>query len=242
MKELLKRNKPDLVIKLIVIIVILILLLFITIQAISDNVKYQNSTNLLSTAYAAWNMDDKHGNDIKDYKGAHNAIAANTKPVNRLFGRARYFNGKDSYIETPVNFKGWRAVTISLWVKPEKKSDDTLSVILDNGHDVNSNFVIQSVGIEDKNNGKWVWHCNGKDITIKLLFNRWTHLIIVADIKKGVSRVYVDERFAGEINTGEGLEFGAAPLTIGKLARENNRYFQGSIDNVIVLDKAIDNL
>ena len=100
---------------------------------------------LLSKAYAVWTMDDGVGDKIKDMKSTHDAISGNTVTIEGHFSNARYFNGKDSYIQTPVNFKGWKAISISFWVKPERKDGNELSVILDNGHDAKNNFAIQSV-------------------------------------------------------------------------------------------------
>ena len=131
---------------------------------------------LLSKAYAVWTMDDGVGDKIKDMKSTHDAISGNTVTIEGHFSNARYFNGKDSYIQTPVNFKGWKAISISFWVKPERKDGNELSVILDNGHDAKNNFAIQSADFSGK---KWVWHCNGRDILLNLTLNEWNHVVVV---------------------------------------------------------------
>ena len=190
--------------------------------------------------YAIWTMDDTAGDGIKDAKGRYDALAVSTGTVKGFLGNARYFNGKDSYIKTPVNFQGWKGFTISLWVYPEQKNEGGLAVILDNGHDADRNFVIQSADINDPNSGRWVFHCNGIDIPLMIPPSQWTHLVIVADAKKGDIQAYTNGVRAGKATVKRGFEFGDVPLSIGKLAMADDRYFKGSIDEVAILDEAID--
>ena len=190
--------------------------------------------------YAIWTMDDTVGDEIKDAKGRYDALSVSTGIAKGFLGNARYFNGRDSYVKTPVNFQGWKGFTISLWVRPEKKDVDELSAILDNGHDANRNFVIQSADINNPNSDRWVFHCNGVDIPLMIPPSQWTHLVIVADAKKGDIQAYTNGVKAGKETVKRGFEFGDVPLSIGKLAMADDRYFKGSIDEVAILDEAID--
>lgn len=190
--------------------------------------------------YAIWTMDDTAGDGIKDAKERYNATSFHTSITEGHSGKAIYFNGRDSYVKTPINFQGWKGVTISLWVCPEQKNEGGLAVILDNGHDADRNFVIQSADINDPNSGRWVFHCNGIDIPLMVPPNQWTHLVIVADAKKGDVQAYTNGVKAGKATVKRGFEFGDVPLSIGKLAMADDRYFKGSIDEVAILDKAID--
>lgn len=195
---------------------------------------------------AVWTMDDTVGDDItvggdiKDAKERHSATAFHTSITEGHSGKAIYFNGRDSYVKTPVNFHGWKGVTISLWVYPEQKNEGGLAVILDNGHDADSNFVIQSADIDNPNSNRWGFHCSGADIPLTLPFDQWTHLVVVADAEKGLIQAYTNGVDAGKVATGRRFEFGAVPLSIGKLARADDRYFKGRIDEVVILNKAID--
>ena len=120
-----------------------------------------------------------------------------------------------------------------MWVRPERRDGDGLSVKLDNGHDEKNNFGIQSAGSSGE---EWVWRCNDMDIFLNLPF------IVVADGERGVIRAYTNNIKVGEAKTDNNFEFGSTPLTIGKLAKVNERYFKGVIDEVVILDKAIDKL
>ncbi|MDO8125639.1 MAG: LamG domain-containing protein [Candidatus Brocadiales bacterium] len=197
----------------------------------------KNYTSSTSDTYAVWNMDADKKDKIADSRGRYSATSFNTEIVEGHSGKARYFNGKDSYIQTPVNVQGWKGLTISLWVKPERKEGDELSVILDNGHNAENNFVIQSA---DASGGKWVWHCNGVDIFLDIPLNQWSNVVVVADGEKGIVRAYTSGSKVTEVRVDEGFEFGPTPLTIGKLAKADARYFKGSIDEVIIWNTVLD--
>jgi len=173
--------------------------------------------------------------DIKDTKGRYNAISFNTEIVKGVLGNARFLNGKDSYVKTPLNFKGWKSLAISLWVKPEQKDGGGLSIILDNGHDASNNFVIQSANSDNPNRGRWVFHCNGVDILFMLPFNQWTHLAIVVNAEKGIIQVDINGENVGKRTIDGGFEFGDIPLSFGRLSKVADRYFKGSIDEVKIL-------
>ncbi len=193
---------------------------------------------LLSKAYAAWTLDDTVEGIIKDSKGKHDAISVNTEIMKGPWGNARHFNGRNSVIKTPVSFSGWKAFTISLWARPEKKDGGGLSVILDNGHDANTNFVIQTADINNSDSERWVLHFNGKDILLSIPFEQWTHLVIVVDAEKGYVKAYTGGKEAGIVEMGR-FELGDTPLTFGKLAKNDDRYFKGTIEEIVVLNKII---
>jgi len=65
-----------------------------------------------------------------------------------------------------------------------------------------------------------------------------SHLVIIADGERGIIQGYVDGISMGKVTIGKRFEFGDAPLTIGKLAKMDDRYFKGGIDEVKIRDKA----
>ncbi len=188
----------------------------------------------LSKSYAVWNMDLDSKEEVVDLKGRHSAISFNTSMSKGYMGSARYFNGRDSYIKTSVNFKGWKSVTISLWVKSEKKGRNGSSVILDNGHAAEKDFVIQTADFDNPDSGRWVFRCNGVDIPLIIPFYRWSNIVIIMDAAGGVLQAYVDGVRSGRVVLDKGFEFGDEPLSIGKLAKMDDRYFKGSIDEVVI--------
>lgn len=216
---------------------ILIILSFIGFWYIYKNSDFPISIQVPSSnPYVKWDMDSISNNEILDLKGNYTAKLFNVEVVEGYLGKAGYFNGKNSYIETPINFQGWDGITISFWVKPEDADRDGLSVILDNGHTANSDFAIQSADIHGEN---WVWHCNGIDIFLTIPLKQWSHIVVSADAKKGVIKAYINGLKVGERQT-DIFEFGSAPLTIGRLAKASDRYFKGCIDEVQIWNRIVD--
>lgn len=186
------------------------------------------------SAFAVWEMNNLAGNRFVDIKGKNNADPVNIEMIKGPSGQAAYLNGKTAYIQTPVNFQGWKKITISFWVKPEKKTDNDLTVIFDNGHDANTNFAIQSA---DNSGRKWLWHCNGIDILFNLRMDQWNHVVASVEAETGLINVSVNGKKSGEIKTEGKIEFGSTPLTIGKLAKANERYFKGGISQFMIWNK-----
>lgn len=237
MAKKIKQEQLFLVTKVAVFIIVMAVLIIFTNRNMQISVKACDPKQL-SLPYAKWNFSTT-ADDIKDSKGIFTASLFDTRSVEGFSDKAKYFNGKNSYAKVPVDFKGWKSVSISLLVKPEKKHGNELSIILDNGHNPMNNFVVQTADENCPNNSKWVWHCNGIDIMFTMPFDKWSWLIVVADAAHGVSRVYINGKKAGEIKTGP-FEFGANPLIIGKLALANKRYFKGSIDEIDIFDRTIE--
>lgn len=185
---------------------------------------------------ALWHMDEAEGDVIVDAQGAHDAMSHNTQVVEGPFGNAHYFNGEDSYIETPLNFQGATAVTISLWLKPELVESGNLAIVFDTGHDRLINFVVQSI---DNTATTFAWHSADTDILFKLNRDRWTHLVVVADVTNEKLKVYQDGRFIGQMDTKYALQIDSTPLTFGKFATADARYFKGSMCEAAVWDRAL---
>lgn len=235
--SILKQMWSSLLFKLVVIL--LVIVTFSTgIWFIYKNNKHRDVLQLMPNPYLIWNMDsDTKDNVIADSAGKYNAASFNALATEGHSGKARYFNGKNSYIQTHVSFQEWKGITISLWVKPDHKGGNELSVILDNGHDAKNNFAIQAA---DSSGDKWVWHCNGYDILLNLPLNKWTHLVVSADGEKGIIKAYTNGLKIAEVKSDKGFKFGPTPLTIGKLAKPDERYFKGSIDDIVIWDKSIE--
>lgn len=210
--------------KFIVIFAVLLIALFMNIGKFSD---YRE----LSSAYAVWDMEVVSGSIFTDLKKGYNATGFNVGIVKGHSGKAAYFSGNASHIQTDVDFYGWKKLKISFWIKPEKKEGDDLSVVLDNGHDAQSNFTIQSADTSGK---KWLWHCNGADIFFDLTLDQWSHVVVIADTENGLISASVDGKPATWVNLSKKFQFGSTPLAIGKLAKQDTRFFKGSIDEVMI--------
>jgi len=185
---------------------------------------------------ALWHMDEAEGDMIADANGAYDATSYNTQAVEGPFGNAQYFNGEDSYIKTTLNFQGATAVTISLWVKPEPVQSGSLAIVFDTGHDKLINLVLQSI---NNTATTFAWHSADTDLLFNLNRDRWTHLVVIADATNRRLEVYQDGQFIGQMDTKYELQFDSTPLTFGKFAVGEARYFKGSMCEAAVWDRAL---
>jgi len=185
---------------------------------------------------ALWHMDEAEGDMIADANGAYDATSYNTQVVEGPFGNARYFNGEDSYIKTPLNFQGATTVTISLWVKPEPVQSGNLAIVFDTGHDRMANFVVQSI---DNTATTFAWHSADTDLLFNLNRDQWTHLAVIADATNRKLEVYQDGQLIGQMDTKYALQIDSTPLTFGRFAIWEARYFKGSMCEAAVWDRAL---
>lgn len=192
-----------------------------------------------SDAKAVWRMDEQEGNLIRDEKGLYNAISHNATVV----GNARLLNGLNAYIQTPLKLN--KDITISLWVKPEKDLWESAAltkkrsghlIILDNGNTSRKNFALQSSDIEYT---KFVWHTADADVSFELTWNEWSHLVVVANSKNNTLQVFLNGELLGENRIKGKIILDDTPLTIGKWATRDERFFRGMIDEVAVWDRAL---
>src|SRR3990172_8538212 len=85
---------------------------------------FAGEADVYSDAAALWHMDEQRDSSIRDEGGKYNLRGNKTGIVEGFSGKARYFNGKDSYIRVPLDFKGWKDLSISFWVKAESKRSE----------------------------------------------------------------------------------------------------------------------
>lgn len=195
-------------------------------------------------ATAVWHMDEQEGNFIRDAKGLHNATAYRATIVaNPPYGNARYLNGLNAYIQTPLKLS--KDITISLWIKPEKDlwksasavyKDNGHAVILDNGHTGKENFVLQAIDLKYT---KFIWHSADEDVPFELPWNEWSHIVVVANSQNNTLQVFLNGELLGESRTKGEFVIDDTPLTIGKWATKDERFFRGMIDEVAVWDRAL---
>ncbi|HHT9132781.1 MAG TPA: sulfatase-like hydrolase/transferase, partial [Candidatus Tripitaka californicus] len=147
---------------------------------------------------------------------------------------AVYLNGVDSYLQTPLTFNGWQELTISLWVMPEEApSRGSLSDILDVGHTTAERCALQL----DNSTQTVDWHYAGGDVVFKLPSDTWSYLVLTADNKEKKIQAYRNGIKMGEsVMIGE-PKFDDTPLTFGRMAKADARYFKGAIDEVTVFDR-----
>jgi hypothetical protein len=184
---------------------------------------------------ALWHMDEAEGDVIADANGTYNATAYDAQVVTGPFGEARYFNGSNSYIKTSLSFQEAKAVTISLWLKPEPTQSGNVAIVLDAGHDRMTSFVVQTTAIT----ATFVWHSADTDLLFKLNKEGWTFLVVTADVTNGKLEVYQDGSLIEQKVTKYVLQLSSTPLTFGKWATEDARYFKGSMCEAAVWDRVL---
>lgn len=195
--------------------------------------------DLLSKAVTVWHMGEDKGDIVVDSKGKNNAKSYNTQIVTGVSGKAKHFNGQDSYIETPLNAKMFKnGITISLWIKPEGCLSQGVCSVLDAGHDETNNFVLQST---NKKADVFAWYANKNSVLFNVPHYKWTHLLLLMDVKKNKMSGYINGREVTIVSNKKPFQLTDGILTLGKLAEYDERYYKGAIDEVIVWDYALSN-
>jgi len=217
----------------------IVTLIFITIGVLTGCDK---SSSVIEKARAMYSLDEDMPITILDSKRKQNGEAYNTKIVKGRIGNARRFNGRDSYIRTSLNFKGWTGLTISLWVKPESGSRNEPTIILDNGHSEKRNCALQVLpfakGITAAKRF-FVWHCPKSDASFEVPLDNWSHVILTVDITQQVLEVFLNGTLVSDRDVPEPFKFDGTPLYLGRWAVGEFRFFKGTIDEVLIWDKTL---
>lgn len=176
------------------------------------------------------------GVDVPDSNGENHAIPFNAPTVAGVIDQARYFNGTDTYIATPLSFEEWSNITVSFWIKPEPSEVEGSKFILGNDSGTENNFVIRST---DNTETRFVWSCAGGEVEFDLQSGKWSHVIVIADANNNKLEVYEDDNKIAEGDLPNGLNFDSTPLIFGKSPTTDASYFNGSIDEVAIWDSAL---
>ena len=169
----------------------------------------------------------KRGYEIRPYK---------IRVVDGYLGKAVYFNGNDAFIETSLNLSNLTSFSVGFWIKPDQQKIGDIVTVLDNGHDEKQDCALQLV---DATANTYTFHCFGVDSIFRLSTDLWTHILIVVDLKSRYFCVYLNGEKQSDNKLLNACKFGSTPLTFGKLAKMNNRYFKGTLDEIIVWGKAL---
>ena len=160
----------------------------------------------------------------------------NIKIIKTNTGKAIWFNGVDAYIKTPLSLNGLNGFSIMFYINPDKTQTTDIVTVLDNGHDEKQDFTLQSAGLS-KN--IYTFHCFGKDLMLKLSPDTLSHIAFTIDIKNKYFLAYLNGEKKSCSNLPVSATFGANQLVIGKLAKNNSRYFKGAINEVAVWGKVL---
>ncbi|MCX6904982.1 MAG: LamG domain-containing protein, partial [Verrucomicrobia bacterium] len=152
-------------------------------------------------------------------------------------GRAFRFNGANDQVELGTWFN-LQQFSISMWVRPGP-GENTYADIMDNNHTGFRSWVVQYANADDGTHVTFGWGLAGVGyIPFNLTKGVWQHLALTLD-SNYVATVYLDGVPAGTV-TGSGpvVYDGSQSLRLGNWG-QGGRFFNGSIDDVVIFDHAI---
>ena len=200
-------------------------------------------TNGLVAAYEfTGNANDVSGN------GNHGVVNGATLTTDR-FGNADSaysFDGSNDYINSSDSFAPQSAGTISLWLNhaPNPGEGGIISARSDFGYST-GDLLIQFINSD----GFRVYYWNGAPYgsgggwqspvgsNSELSSNIWQHLVFSWDSSVG-STVYLDSVEIGSASVPAPI-FGNLPIEIGRNRHQLIHYYEGSIDDVYIYDRAL---
>jgi Concanavalin A-like lectin/glucanases superfamily len=203
-----------------------------------------------------WSFDEGNGNVVYDYSGNDNdGTIYGAKWVDGISGKALEFDGRDDYVEVPDDdsLDITTGITIDVWIKPGTQIDH--ANIVDKCHTStdNTGWVLEYTGnilghtTTDRvyfwsGNGSSYSHSNTKDMPITTTFlndNSWHNVVGTYD--GTTARIYVDgvEEDSSTSISGD-IKITSHNLNIGRWGYIPSRYFNGTIDEVYIFNRAID--
>ena len=204
----------------------------------TDSVQPFGAESAYSSNVALYQLD---GN-ANDTVGNHNSTASNVTYSTGKFGQCAVFNGSSQYITTGVDSSdiSMTNTSFSCWVN----FTATSGTIMDNGGAASSGRGL----ILETGSGYIVWQqangTSGQSTAITTASNsyndgNWHHVVGTIDGNR-VMKLYIDGNV--ETSTPTANSSASSPLytlEIGRRAFYNSQYFNGSIDQVRIYDKAL---
>ena len=185
----------------------------------------------------------KLDNNAEDAKGSYDGAESNITYEFGRFGQAAVFNGSSSYITTGVDSSdiSMTNTSFSCWVN----FTATSGTIMDNGGAASTGRGL----ILETGSGYIVWQqangTGGQSTSITSASNsyndgNWHHVVGTIDGNR-VMKLYIDGNV--ESSTPTANSSATSPLytlEIGRRAFYNSQYFNGSIDQVRIFNRALD--
>lgn len=148
-----------------------------------------------------------------------------------FIGNALYFNGTDSYIQTPVELNQTSGTltsyTVSLWLKPEENGEQRIFSSDDGGWDWH---------IYIKNNTYWYSNgSNGYDTGVSVEYDIWQHLLVSFDTQNSLMDIYLN----GKLIKNSSISYDSSFNNLHFAANNYSSYFyKGYLDEIKVFEKA----
>jgi hypothetical protein len=158
------------------------------------------------------------------------------KTVDGCTGKSVYFNGSNSYVRTSLRLSDMSGFSVMFWIKPNRKETGSIVTVFDNGHTAKEDCVLQSRATADN---VYTFHCFGRDSAFELPSDIWTLLLITVDLQSRSFYVYLNGQERSHCKLLKAHSFSGVPLTFGKLAEIDDRYFLGTIAEIFFWDRAL---
>jgi hypothetical protein len=161
---------------------------------------------------------------------------SNSGWVDGKFSKALSFDGVDDYVdlsETVVN--NMPEGTIEMWIYPNTISDE--QAFFAKQHDGVDSYVVFKY---TSGNNLYFQVSNGNGVTTADTYsaNQWYH--VVATWNGSTIKIFLNGKEAASINNAAGVPDDTGTLTsIGAWLGDGNRWFNGTIDEVRILNKTL---
>lgn len=184
------------------------------------------------------------GQDLCDSsESIQNLTNHGTVYSNGIYSYGRKFDGQ-GYLEGNFNHT-LGDVSISLWVKSDgydKNGTGGNALIAINDTNYNSIELVPQGDVVNSNTAEIVITWGGQQIrTGHIIDLLWHHLVVTYDSNTGNLKLYVDSVLVSEASFDPGISIPTSLLSIGKGVGESLR-FKGSIDEVLITNKAYSNV
>ena len=203
---------------------------------------YELEGDATSTSSAAYNGTATDVAWVPLYDGTPTAMTYAAPSVSAPFLKAAVFNGSSSYIDTNTTFTP-DLMSFSAWVKTNTISPATAKQIISNRGGAGTNYLGIDVGITPNgniynrfDNGGSRGDSNSDTVPIPL--NTWTHLAFTIDMSNSIQKVYKNGVFVYQETTSGSIASGN-DFYIGRYFSGAD-YWEGSIDQVRIFNKALD--
>ncbi|MFH1878734.1 MAG: LamG-like jellyroll fold domain-containing protein [Candidatus Omnitrophota bacterium] len=220
-----------------------------------DVADLNNGQDVTDNLAASWDFDEGAGTSVGDStdNNNHGQVLGNPvwppKPVVTTRDRILNFDGTDDYVTVADSTSldiGTSDFTITAWIKLDR-TDKFMTIVNKNGYKaIGPSY---HLGVDDYgkihftvSNGVTEINSYGMAGRDTLEADRWYLLALVLD-RDGMARVYVDGAEDYSVNMAgiSGDISSASVFNIGKRAAGSALYFDGSMDDVMVYNRALKN-
>jgi hypothetical protein len=202
-----------------------------------------------------YSFDKDEGDKVTNQggKGNHGKVHGTTWTAHGRVGGARTFNGKSDYIsrdydETSGLFPTDTPLSVAAWFKTSSATPIEQIIVATHFAGIGRDGYFLCVDTRSLG-GKAYWFSGSNDATVrsKLAVNdgQWHHAVGIRDGRE--SFLYIDGVLQGKATVADSLVYEhRAPFRIGHVenngaphARNESFYFKGTIDEVMIFDRAL---